>query len=234
MKKVELDNILREHIKKMIDTELEIDIDQKWNEFERRLKQKRRDKYIRLVTVTAAAVIIFLLVLPVFFPSQLTAFKNELYQWFSRDYLGDTVIIEKSNPKIKPGKYENLSFDQAKEYALFELKYPKYVPGLFSNKAVIEAVVSVVPKSVISITFRQGEKDLVIRQERLVPEESTNTHVPADSSAEKVMVNNNEVVIIKKEPILRFSWVTLTVRYTVTARNIEYDEVLKTVISLMD
>ncbi|MDD4145950.1 MAG: hypothetical protein PHS83_02455 [Clostridia bacterium] len=241
MQKEELDSLIKENLKIMIDASSSVASEEKWQDFKKRLgaqQQEGRKKPPRLINaqkqVIAVAVLVMIILLASWFkPSVVTGFKNEIFKWFNRTGNGDLVISENYNPQYQLGIYEDISWEEAKSIVLFELKYPHYLPTPFSSAPQIKVVSNDYPKSTVTIKFDEGESFLIIKQENILVTENLNTYVPQNMEVQKIKVRDKlEVNLINHDSTERIFWTENMIRFTIMTKNIAEEEIIKVIKAL--
>lgn len=245
MQNTELEELIKENLKLMIDASPLEDVEEKWQDFEKRLveitakadkeavkKSSWVKKYRRIFTSVAAFVAVFL----IFFslsPQAVVGFKNEVYKWLGQTNTGDLVISESHNPEYKQGKYEELSLEEAKGMVLFEIKFPQYVPADFQSPPQISVVSDDYPKSVVDIKYKEGDFVLLLKQEKIFLEENRNTYVPQNANLQSIKIKDNlEVTMIQQDSTVHIFWTENLIKYNVIAQNITFEELVKVIETL--
>lgn len=229
MREYDIDSMIADSLTKIIDAPMDIDIEEKWNDFEKRIAQKNHKKYRNHFVKIVAVVAITILTIPLILPDKVDAFKNDVFEWFNITSDNTTIITETQNPEIKPGKYSNISFEEANNLTLFNLKYPKCIPSCLQENLIINAEVNPSSKTVITILIKNEDKCLIIRQEKLILHESSTTYVPENEVIEKINIDGKVIKHIKNEQNHQYFWTLSSVQYTLMSKNIPHDEMIKVI-----
>lgn len=230
----ELDRLISANLKAMIDAPVPVDTEKSWQDFEKRISKQDSDKtsahknryskYYKLALVSA----LVLIITTVAMPKEVIGFKYEFFKWFSKNGSGETIITEKTNPSIKPGKYNDLNFEEAKAMITFQLKYPTYLPEGFTSNPKVSLQSTADTIALVTITFQNNNKFIILKQENGIPEEIKNRYVPNNAKIENLSIDENiEVILISDEKGFQAMWKQNGVNYNLVAIGLEKEEVLK-------
>ncbi|MBO8169622.1 MAG: DUF4367 domain-containing protein [Thermoanaerobacteraceae bacterium] len=239
----QLDKYIKDNLKAMIDGPVPVDMEKSWETFQQRLEnEKRRERSslkqllkLKRFSYVAAVVAVALIVASASVPKEVQAFKDKIFQWLSvsegEEY---TILTDKVNPEIEPGFYENLSLEEAQSLTIYQIKFPNYLPENLEKTPHINVNVGKYPHSVTDLQFIGDDSFLSLRQENLIGENSFNTYVPNNLEVEKINLFNNQAegIVIKKENNYQIIWTINSIKYTLTSKNIPFQELLKIIDSL--
>lgn len=205
------------------------DIEESWAKFETALKEKqhkqKKHSYAKLALVASLALVLLLSTQS----EKVTAFKNEVFRWVGK-YDQSTVISEVENPAIAPGKYNNLSFEEAQAMTLFHLLKPQFLPVGIKEPPEIEVVVNEYPVLSVRMQYK-GVKEglLIILQERSSGDMQTNTYVPENIEYREISIGSKDIVFINAESTIIAQWTENGIRYSVRSFGIKEPDVLKVI-----
>ncbi|SMB86082.1 protein of unknown function [Desulfonispora thiosulfatigenes DSM 11270] len=229
-----LDKSIEDNLKIMIEGPVSIDVEQSWEEFEKRLnktenKPKQKGiKHRKHLKIIVAVLVIIIIATPIVNANKVTAFKDETYQWFSKSEDGEATVISKNtNIKIEPGLYKDLTFEEAQSMTTYNIKYPNYLSAGITNKPQISINAGKYPYAITNLIFENDDKMLLIKQENIIGERTTNTYVPKNAKIKKVTKNDIEFLIIENANNYQVHWTINSMEYIVVATNIKYEELMK-------
>ncbi len=226
-----LDEVISHNLKSMIEAPLPIDIEEKWQEFELRLREeqkaeraKRVKKFLKTaVTVTVASVICLFTL----FPSQVTAFKNTIFNFLEKSNEENAVINEIRTANTEPGVYKDINIDQARNLLSFAVRVPQYIPAILQIEPEITVHVSAYPKSSITFTYKKEDTYIIIDQNYVNSNENIVMYIPKNNEVENILLDNISYTKIKNGNSIQYSWLDSSIKYTILSRNITDEELVK-------
>lgn len=233
MKKFDMDKLIEASVKDMMDAPLPIDTDLAWEDFERRLNEvkaqenKAKKRYIGLLV---AAITTLIIILPFTFKAtEVTAFKSTLFRWWGTAEEGEgTVIAEKFNTQVSPGKYSNLTLEEAQELTIYHMKQPTYVPDSFSGEPAISVEITVAPAIKSEIKYVDGSDFLIVQQKNRLGDSTLNTHLPSNADKEEVILKDGVTAIyFETENTNTIRWFESSMQYNIITNQLGMEELVK-------
>jgi len=236
MNEEQLDKYIRNSLKLMIEGPVPIDEKKMWEDFLKRLEQQQeleKRKQIQKKCLTALAAVLILTIAPASFlaPNKVTAFKEDIYQFFFRND-NETLIKETVNPPVNNGEFKDITFEKAQELTVFQLKYPGFLPLGLNSQPRINVSVKEPPLAQVEIIFRQDDKYLNFGQKTNLVSKKSNIHIPKDTAVKKELINNVEILFIQKDNFLSAFWNENSIHYTMSCQNLDNQDIIKIIQNL--
>lgn len=229
----QIDDLISESLKQL-EKEAELgmpDPETAWMDFEKALKRKKSRHSINYKKHYAKIALIAVLAVAILLSSQsekVTAFKNEVFVWFTKDTGKEKLITQTENPNIEAGMYNNLTFEEAQEMVMFHLKLPDALPEGINETPEIDVEVIEYPFVTVTMNFEgQKGKKITLFQENSTGDRQQNTFVPENVDTERFYVKGKEVIFIGQNSVLTAQWTDNGIWYQIIARKITKNEFLK-------
>ncbi|KJS20857.1 MAG: hypothetical protein VR72_14020 [Clostridiaceae bacterium BRH_c20a] len=234
-----LDKYIKNSLKLMIEGPAHIDGEKMWEDFSIRLKQqqelekRKHKKQIQKKYLTAVAAILILTITTVslFSPSKATAFKENIYQFFSLNN-NETIIKKTVNPQISNSEFKDITFEKAQELTVFQLKHPGYLPPELNSKPEINVFIKDAPLTQVEMIFNQEDKYLSFVQKNNLVSKKGNIHIPKDTDVKRELINNVEIVLMQKDDSLSAFWDENSIDYTINSKNLDLEDIIQIIKNL--
>lgn len=225
-----LDECIKSNLKEMIESDIPIDIEKSWEDFQRRIimepKPKRKVNKKHLIALIAV-ITLAIIITPMMAPNEVTAFKSKVFEWLN--VTDDEIIISrKTNPKIKEGHYKDLNLEEAKSMVIYHLSYPRYIPSGIEANPKIDIRTVTYPYSITTMHFSGENKIMIFSQRNTVGEGNANIHLPKDTKVNKILIDDVEYTVINRnQHFYNVIWHNNSMSYDLLTNNISYEEILK-------